>query len=81
MGQAKQPIQASTCPGARDLELARPLSLRIARVDGAAAMRRYAERAGDSENGAALIFALNGLSGAAGLRAGAALKVPEFVAP
>ena len=43
-----------------------------------AAVRRYAGRAGDAENGAALILALNGLSGAGALRPGAALKVPGF---
>ena len=65
-------------PGPDDEALARPLALRVERVDGLAAVRRYAGRAGDAENGAALILALNGLSGAGALRPGAALKVPGF---
>jgi predicted Zn-dependent protease len=65
----------------RDRRLARPLSLHIARVAGAADVRRFAERVGDADFGAQFILALNGFSDPGALRAGVALKVPEFDAP
>ena len=79
-GDLRELIASLRAPGPRDETLARPLNLRVERIGDGAALRRFAERAGDAENGAALILALNGLSGAGAVRPGAALKVPDFSA-
>ncbi len=64
----------------RDHLLARPLNIRIERASGAGALRQFAERAGNAENGAELILALNGVRSAADLRPGAPIKVPGLQA-
>ena len=68
-------------PDARDRSLARPLALRVARADGPDALRRLAGRAGDAENGADLILAINGLSAPGAIHPGASLKIPDFATP
>lgn len=76
-----QTLASLRAPGGQDRRIARPLALRVERAGGPGAVKRFAERAGNPDYGAQIILALNGFSDPAAVRAGFALKVPDFVQP